>query len=131
MSIAKRPDNLPGDFGFFYNTGPHCIIKIVVNIGNNIGYADNLPFKGVGFFILCFREYRAFPFGMLDDSVSDLICQIQSLPPLFEEINNSQTLDVMMKSPGVYFPQYLFTCMSEGSVAKIMAERNCFRQVVV
>ena len=68
------------------------------------------------------EEYKPFPFGMLDDSVPDLICQIQSLTPLFEEINNSQALDVMMKPPGVYFPQYLFTCMSEWSVAKVVTQ---------
>ena len=67
MSISKRPDNLPGDFKFFYNAGSRCIIKIVVYIGNNIGDADNLPFKGLPSFPdpLSPGNIRPFPFGIV------------------------------------------------------------------
>src|SRR4030042_5024030 len=68
---------------------------------------------------------------MLQNTVPDFMGQIQSFTIFFEKINNPETLFIVVKPAGMYFPQNVLSCMTEWRMAEVVSKSNSFCQILI
>ncbi|MPN10356.1 hypothetical protein SDC9_157651 [bioreactor metagenome] len=77
-----------------------------------------------------FQRLRLNASGMPQDTVPDLISQVESFSSL-QDIHDPEALLIMLKPAGMYFIQNLLSGMSKGRMPQIMPQRNGLRKVFV
>ena len=71
----------------------------MVDIGDDIGYSDELGFLREGPFLVVFEEYLPFSLGMLDNAVPHLMVRLSPCPS-FSRIDHPEALLVMAETAG-------------------------------
>ena len=93
----------------------------MVNVSDLIGQPDDLPFK----------RKRQSVHLMIYDSVPDLLGKIHTGAIFFQNIHCPKALLIVAESLRTDPVEGSLSCMPEGCMSKIMAQRNGFRQVLV
>jgi len=68
---------------------------------------------------------------VIDDAVSYLPGEVESLAIVFQEVNGPQGLLIVSESLAVEFVENVFTDMAEGSMPEVMSQADCFSQVFI
>ena len=118
---AEHVGDLGGDVFVFQNTGPHCVVNVVVDIGDPIGVADDLTLQALG-------DLGA---AVAKDPASDLIGQIQPLSVLFELVHHAQGLFVVVERNSHHLGEGRFTGVSERRVAEVVTHCSGLRQILI
>ena len=106
---------------FPHDTGTHCVVNIVVDIGNPVGKTHNTTLQRRCLGALC----------MTNDAVAHFVCQIESFAVFFNCIHDAQTLLIMMKAEAANRIERTLACVSERRMTQVVTERNRFRQIFV
>ena len=83
------------DLACFDNAAFDGVIQIMIQVGHNIGNADDVAFHRTGHFIGIVGDNFAISLGVLQNPVANLIRQVQSFAVHFKYVDNAQTLLVM------------------------------------
>jgi hypothetical protein len=130
MGIAQQPETIRGDVCINDEATPDGIVKVVIDISNNIANSDHPAFKRLGKRAV-FRKDLLFTLGVSQDTVSHLLGEIQAPPVSLQHIYNPQTLCMMRKSIGKNFVQDRFAGMTERGVAKVVTQSNGFGKYLI
>ena len=128
MALADDILDLLGQVAFFDDPGPQGVIKVMIDIGDDVGEADYLAFQGAGQFGFILGNDIVIAFGMADDTVTDLEGEIEALAIVFEEVNNPQAMEVVFKSTRMQLVEGGFAGMAKRGVTEIVAEGDGLSQ---
>ena len=122
MGGAEHVRDLARDVGIGQDPGAHGVVDVVVDIGDLVGLADDLPLK---------RLRQTAVAAMAKDAHAHLIGQVQPLPVLFEDVHHTQRLLVVAEGPARHLAERDLPGMAEGRVPQIVAEGDRLGQILV
>ena len=100
---------------------PHGVVNVVVDVGNLVGFPDDLPFQSL-------RHMLA---GVAQDAHAHLVGQVQPPAVLFQDIHHPQGLLIVAEGPAHHLAQGVLPGMAEGSVAQVVAQGDGLGQILV
>ena len=114
------------------NPRPHRIVDVVIDVGDDVGDAGDLPLDGARA-MLGVRAHRhaALALGVARDAVAHLPRQVESLPLVLEDVNYSEALLVVVETARDEIVQHAFAGVPEWRVPQIVAERDRLGELLV
>ena len=113
-------------------TRPHGIVDVVIDVGDDVGDARDLPFDRAGAMLRIGADrHAALPFRMPRDAVAHLPRQVQPLTVVLEHVDDAQALLVVIEAAGNELVEDALAGMTERRVPEIVAERDGFGQLFV
>ena len=111
--------------------GPHRIIEIVIDVGDDVSQPHHLALHGRRQPRSRGRQDLVAPFGVVDDAVAHLPGQVQPAPFLLQKIDHPQTVDIMLETAGMQLVQGGLAGVPERGVAQVVAQRDGLGQRLV
>jgi hypothetical protein len=114
------------------NSGPLRIVNIVIDIRGEISHTDNLPLESFGSLGGWHAHRRpALPLGMVRDAVAHFPREVQSLTVIFEDVDNSQALLIVVESAGYKVIEYTLASVPERGMTQVVSQRDSLGQLLV
>ncbi len=114
------------------NPGPHRIVDIVIDVGDDVGDAGDLPLDraramlGVGA-----DRHAALALGVARDAVAHLPRQVEPVAVVLEHVDDPQALLVVVEAAGDEVVEHALAGMPERRVPQIVAERDGLGELLV
>ena len=86
VGSAEHVRDLARDVGIGQDPGAHGVVDVVVDIGDLVGLADDLPLK---------RLRQTAVTAMAEDAHAHLVGRVQPCPSFFEDVHHTQRLFVV------------------------------------
>ena len=122
--MAETVSQVPRDIVLAQHVSPDGVIDIMIDVGDNIRYPDDLRFFSERFLLIVIDQNIALAFRMLDNSVPDLLSQVEPLPVLLENIDDPQALLVVPETLRVQPVENFLSRMPEGCMAEVVPQRH-------
>ena len=119
--VAQNIGDLPGNVVICQNARPDGIVNIVVDIGDLVTAADDLPFQGPG----------PAASGVAENAVPHLMGQVQAHAVPLQNVHHPQALLIVAEGLAQALGQGHLSRMAEGGMAQVVAHGNGLRQVLV
>ena len=112
--------------------GPHRVVDVVVDVGDDVGDPRHLPFDGRGAVLGRRADRQAvLALGVAGDAVADLPGQVQALPIALEHVDDAQALLVVVEAGRAQRLEHALAGVAERRVAQIVAEGDRLGQLLV
>ena len=109
-----------GQVGFLQHTRTHSVVNVVIDISNFVRQTDDITLFRNGDLV-----------RVAGDAVLNFICKVQTLAVVFDIINNSHALEVVLKTVGTNLIEDIFPRMTERRVPQIVPQSNSLRQILI
>ena len=110
----------------------HGIVDVVVDVGDDVGDAGDLPLDRAGAVRRVGADRDAvLPFRVPGDPVAHFPREVQPLPVVLEDVDDAEALLVVLEPAGHQRLQDAFAGVSERRVPEIVAERDRLGQLFV
>ena len=129
--LAESADDVRRDLVLGNDPRPDGVVKVVIDIGDDIGDANDLAFKGGRHVLGAFTQNLAPSLGMADDAVADLPGQEKPFAVVLELLDDPQALLGVAEAAFDEAVERGLSRMPEGRVAEVVPERDGFGQVLV
>jgi len=103
----------------------------VVNVSDDVRNPNHLTFKRQRHRLGVLAKDLPFPFGMFQNTVSDLKGEIQSLPVLLQEIDDPQALIGMVESPRDNLIQGILPGMPKRRMTQVVSQGDGLCQILI
>ncbi len=121
-----------GQIRFQQQSGPHRVVDIVVDVGDDVRDAGDLPFDGAGAVLRVGPDgHPALALRVARDSVAHLPREVEALTLVLEHVDDAQALLVVVEATRDQVVQHPLAGMAEGRVAEVVAERDGLGQLLV
>ncbi len=125
-------DGIPRQIRLLQHARPHGIVDVVIDVGDQIGDAHDLPFERGGALRRIDADRRAvLPLRVTADAVAHLPRQVQAASVVLEHVHDAKALLVVAEAAGHERIEHALAGVAERRVPKVVAERDRFGQLLV
>jgi len=122
VSIAQNLQTVTGHIVRRHDPSPNGVIDVMIDVSDDVRNANHLPFERSGHGLGILAEDLSFSLGMLQDTLSYLKREIQSLSVLFQKIDHPQALIGMIESPGNNLIQGVLPGMTKRGMTEVVTQ---------